>query len=156
MAPGNFLQSRRGSTRVNDGTSDYRQSFWPLPARDSATGAMAAAGHPLATVRGAAHAAMDAAIVAMTMAAIAVAPLADAASYYFSSLGSDATGNGSLESPWNSINRFNQLTLTPGDSPLFHAGDTFPGVMWLDSTDGGINAAGNFVAPVTIGSSAPG
>ena len=90
--------------------------------------------------------------VAVTMAAVAAAPLADAASYYFSSLGSDATGNGSLESPWNSINRFNQLTLTPGDSALFHAGDTFSGIMWLDSTDGGINAAGNFVAPVTIGS----
>jgi hypothetical protein len=90
--------------------------------------------------------------IAGAIAAIALASPVRAASYYFSSLGSDATGNGSLESPWQSIGKFNTLSLRPGDSALFRAGDSFTGKMWLDANDAGTNALGNLVAPVTIGS----
>ena len=90
--------------------------------------------------------------VAAALAAIAAAPPVDAASYYFSSLGNDATGNGSLATPWQSIGKLNSLSLRPGDNALFRAGDTFTGKMWLDANDAGTNALGNFVAPVTISS----
>lgn len=89
-----------------------------------------------------------------TLAAVAVFALANtanSASYYFSSLGNDATGNGSLASPWQSIGKFNTLSLQPGDSALFRAGDTFTGKMWLDANDAGTNVLGQLVAPITIG-----
>jgi hypothetical protein len=85
--------------------------------------------------------------------ALALVPsLRQRSKYYFSSLGNDATGNGSLASPWQSIGKFNTLSLRPGDSALFRAGDTFTGKMWLDANDAGTNGIGSLVAPVTIGS----
>jgi hypothetical protein len=90
------------------------------------------------------------------VAAIAFATMAStsaqAATYHFSSLGNDVTGNGTLARPWQSIGRFNALDLNPGDTALFRAGDVFSGKMYLDATDGGTNAAGSLIAPVKIGS----
>ncbi len=85
-------------------------------------------------------------------AVIAAAPLASAATYHFSAAGNDATGNGSLAKPWQSVAKFNQLNLSPGDNVLFRAGDTFSGRMWLDESDSGTSAAGHLISPVKIGS----
>lgn len=74
------------------------------------------------------------------------------ASYYFSQMGSDTLGNGTIEQPWQSINKFNQIQLLPGDSALFRAGDQFTGRLYLDASDGGLNERGELVAPVKIGS----
>ena len=76
----------------------------------------------------------------------------DAASYYFSQSGNDLLGDGSQAKPWQSINKFNQLRLLPGDNAYFRAGDQFNGRLHLDANDGGLNARGQLVAPVKIGS----
>ncbi len=50
---------------------------------------------------------------------LALAHELSAANYYFSALGNDAIGNGSLASPWKTIGKFNTLDLNPGDSAYF-------------------------------------
>lgn len=74
-----------------------------------------------------------------------------AASYYFSTLGNDTTGSGTLASPWKTINKFNSLDLNPGDQALFRAGETFAGNLYLDTADTGNNALGELINPITIG-----
>lgn len=85
-------------------------------------------------------------------ALLAFAPAAHSATFHFSATGNDATGNGSIDRPWRSIDKLNTLSLRPGDSALFKAGDTFNGKIWLDSNDAGTNSQGRLVAPVKIGS----
>jgi hypothetical protein len=76
-----------------------------------------------------------------------------AAEYYFSSVGSDITGNGTLASPWQSIGKFNTLNLNAGDSVYFRAGDTFAGNMLLDANDSATNMVGVYGnVPLTISS----
>ncbi len=74
------------------------------------------------------------------------------ASYYFSANGNDTAGNGSLASPWKTIDKFNSLNLEPGDEALFRAGDSFAGNLYLGAEDTGNNAAGALINPITIGS----
>ena len=83
---------------------------------------------------------------------LAVSSTASGASYYFSQSGNDSLGNGTLTNPWQSINKFNQLRLLPGDNAFFRAGDQFAGRMYLDANDGGLNAQGQLVSPVKISS----
>ena len=75
-----------------------------------------------------------------------------AATYYFSSSGNDALGNGTMQNPWQSVARFNALKLNPGDAALFRAGDQFSGKMYLDANDSGLSATGQLIAPIKIGS----
>jgi hypothetical protein len=77
---------------------------------------------------------------------------ASGASYYFSQLGNDALGDGTLAKPWQTINKFNQLRLRPGDNAFFRAGDEFTGRMYLDANDSGLNAYGQLMSPVKISS----
>ena len=74
------------------------------------------------------------------------------AEYYFSAAGNDATGDGTLAKPWQSVGRFNSLNLNPGDQVYFRAGDTFVGRLVVDEQDSGVDGVGALVAPVTIGS----
>ncbi len=91
---------------------------------------------------------------ALSLAAtfVTTANIKAASTYYFSALGNDSTGNGSLARPWRTIDRFNSLDLNPGDNVYFRAGDTFTGKMWLDANDAGTNSSGQLIAPVRIGS----
>lgn len=75
-----------------------------------------------------------------------------AAEYYFSALGHDVNGNGSLANPWKSIDKFNALDLNPGDQALFRAGDVFAGNLYLGNEDTGNNASGQLLQQITIGS----
>lgn len=68
------------------------------------------------------------------------------AKYYFAASGDDATGSGTLASPWKTITKLNAVfsTFGPGDSALFKRGDTFVG--------GIVTAAsGSSGAPIVIG-----
>jgi hypothetical protein len=80
------------------------------------------------------------------------APELTGAQYYFSAMGNDQIGNGTEANPWRSISKFNSLDLNPGDSAFFRANDVFHGSMILDANDTGTDAAGHFIAPITIGS----
>jgi Right handed beta helix region len=91
-------------------------------------------------------------LLLVALLSLGTASVTSAADYYFSSAGSDASGDGSIAKPWHSVAKFNQLTLHPGDSALFRAGDVFSGKMYLDAADSGTNASGQFIAPVKIGS----
>jgi hypothetical protein len=88
----------------------------------------------------------------IAVALLAVSSTASGASYYFSQSGNDSLGSGTLESPWQSINKFNQLRLQPGDNAYFRAGDQFAGRMYLDANDGGLDAQGQLASPVKISS----
>lgn len=82
-----------------------------------------------------------------------IAQTACGADFYFSSLGDDIVGNGSLANPWQSIGKLNSLNLEPGDNVLLRGGDTFIGNLILDANDSANNAAGIFGGnPITIAS----
>lgn len=68
-----------------------------------------------------------------------VLPASTADKFYFSSSSTSPTEDGSIEHPFKSLDDFAALTLTPGDSVFFMAGDTFPGQMTL--SQGGTTAA---------------
>lgn len=58
--------------------------------------------------------------------------------YYFSANGNDKN-DGSLEHPFETIQHFNSLKLSPGDSIFFKGGEIFKGNIILDSTKSGVN-----------------
>jgi len=72
--------------------------------------------------------------------------------YYFSGVGNDLTGDGTIDNPWQTVDKFNSLELDPGESVFFRAGDTFDGRLLLDANDTGTNASGQLISPITIGS----
>ncbi len=75
-----------------------------------------------------------------------------AADYFFSSAGSDVSGNGTLPSPWQSITKLNSLNLDPGDNVYLRAGDTFAGSITLDAADSANNTSVLFGGnPIIIG-----
>lgn len=89
----------------------------------------------------------------LALSLLATVNVQAASTYYFSALGNDSTGAGTLASPWKSISKFNSLSLRPGDSALFKAGETFNGKLYLDANDSGVNSStGALIAPVKIGS----
>jgi hypothetical protein len=67
--------------------------------------------------------------------------------YHFSPGGDDASGDGSPDRPFRSVDRANRLKLNPGDRVLFEAGQNFNGNLHLDAED-----AGTPELPVTVGS----
>ncbi|HEX8911588.1 MAG TPA: right-handed parallel beta-helix repeat-containing protein [Humisphaera sp.] len=67
--------------------------------------------------------------------------------YFVSPRGDDATGVGSAERPFKSIDRANRLSLHPGDRLLFEGGQTFRGTLRLGPDDAGMPGR-----PVTVGS----
>ena len=64
----------------------------------------------------------------ITTLALFLSLFGNAAKYYFSSAGSDG-GRGTIVSPWQTIAKFNLLTLVAGDSVFFNRGDSFYGKM---------------------------
>ncbi|MDE0690404.1 MAG: hypothetical protein OXI61_19760 [Candidatus Poribacteria bacterium] len=54
--------------------------------------------------------------------------------YYVSLLGDDSNLGTSETCPWQSIERVNTAELLPGDTVLFHANQTFPGSLRLQSS----------------------
>jgi parallel beta-helix repeat protein len=45
--------------------------------------------------------------------------------YFVANSGNDATGNGRVNKPWQTVSKINGLTFQPGDSIFFKAGDTW-------------------------------
>jgi hypothetical protein len=52
---------------------------------------------------------------------------ANATTYYISNDGNDSNSGTDASSPWQTINRLNSASLSPGDNVLFRRGDTFYG-----------------------------
>jgi len=71
---------------------------------------------------------------------------ANAAEYYFSAAGNDASGNGSANAPWQSVSKMNSvmLTMAPGDKVLLKRGDVFFGTIV-------VNQSGSEAKPIVIG-----
>ena len=68
--------------------------------------------------------------------------------YYFSQSGSDsntAIQAQDIATPWKTLDKFNELSLQPGDSVLFKRGDSFFGKMIISSS-------GTAANPIVIGS----
>lgn len=57
--------------------------------------------------------------------------------YYFSTQGSDSTGQGTLQAPWATLEKANSLDLEPGDRLLLRDGDVFVGQLDLNTEDSG-------------------
>ena len=69
-----------------------------------------------------------------------------AVTYYVSATGSDSNNGLSPATPWQTIGKVNSTTLIPGDTVLFHGGDTFSG------TELSLSDPGTTANPITIGS----
>ena len=82
---------------------------------------------------------------------LAATGVARAETYYFSPSGGAGNAGTSPASPF-SIGQFDGLTLRPGDSALFEGGATHRGNLYLAPEDSGNDAAGNLIAPITLGS----
>jgi parallel beta-helix repeat protein len=67
-----------------------------------------------------------------------------ARNYYFSAAGNDATGDGTISNPYQSITKVNSLSFIAGDSVLFKRGDTFSGTLTIANS----GASGT---PITYG-----
>ncbi len=64
-------------------------------------------------------------------------------SYYLSSTGGNDTGNGSIESPWASLEKISAVNLQPGDTVFFKRGERFDGHFI-------VNGSGEEGTPVVI------
>ncbi|MGN6532526.1 MAG: PA14 domain-containing protein, partial [Ginsengibacter sp.] len=73
-----------------------------------------------------------------------VAITANATTYYISNAGNDSNSGTDPSSPWQTINKLNSASLSPGDNVLFRRGDTFYG--GITASNSGRN--GN---PITYG-----
>jgi hypothetical protein len=69
---------------------------------------------------------------------------ANATTYYISNDGNDSNSGTDASSPWQTINRLNSASLSPGDNVLFRRGDTFYGT--IVASNSGRNGS-----PVTYG-----
>lgn len=65
--------------------------------------------------------------------------------YYFSNSGNDSNSGTSINLPFRSLNKLNQLILRPGDKVLFHCNETFTGQV-------DIRNSGTKTAPIEISS----
>jgi hypothetical protein len=83
----------------------------------------------------------------LSLVALTPAKHAFAADYYVSKQGDDGNSGVSEGSPWKSLWRVNQMSLSPGDRILLRGGDVFAGGLVLDQSDGGTPSK-----PVTIAS----
>src|SRR5450432_3949028 len=80
-------------------------------------------------------------------ASLAILPNTTGARAYYVSAGGDDSNPGTLERPWCSIEKVNAMRFTPGDSILFHTGDSFHGNLVLDE-----RSRSSVRRPITIGS----
>jgi len=69
----------------------------------------------------------------------ALLPNSSATNYYISPSGSD-TNPGTQALPWQTINKVNSTTFTPGDEILFQGGQTFAGPLIFSGTSTGTSA----------------
>jgi hypothetical protein len=80
--------------------------------------------------------------------------------FYVSSSGNDSN-NGTIGSPWLSINKVNSQTLIPGDAVFFNGGDTFSGNLVLSASGDSSNqiqlgSYGTGRATISAGNTGPG
>lgn len=68
-------------------------------------------------------------------------------SYYVSPSGDDLNTGTSPREAWQTVDRANDLTFTPGDSIFFEGGETFTGSLYFDSSDRGTSNN-----PIAVGS----
>jgi parallel beta-helix repeat protein len=68
---------------------------------------------------------------------------ANATTYYISNDGNDSNSGTDASSAWQTINRLNSASLSPGDNVLFRRGDTFYGSIVASTSGGG--------SPITYG-----
>lgn len=54
--------------------------------------------------------------------------------YHFATAGNDVTGDGSIATPYQTITKANNLSLSPGDSVVFKRGDTFYGTLIMSAS----------------------
>ena len=59
-----------------------------------------------------------------------------ATNYYVSITGSDSNNGTSTSTPWQTISKVNTVNFSPGDNLYFKGGETFPGNIYLSSSDG--------------------
>ncbi|MGB7160954.1 MAG: DNRLRE domain-containing protein [Tepidisphaeraceae bacterium] len=72
--------------------------------------------------------------------------------YYLSPSGADFNAGTGPAAAWSSIAKLNTMEFIPGDTILFQGGQTFAGGLRFNAADSGADAAGNLIAPVTVGS----
>ncbi len=79
------------------------------------------------------------------LAAVALAQVGSANTFFVSSSnGDDANSGTSAEAPLQSIQALNNMEFTPGDSILFHAGESWQGMFWL-------HGSGTPELPIVVG-----
>src|SRR5258708_16335020 len=78
-------------------------------------------------------------ILIACLMAWALLPNSSATNYYISPSGSD-TNPGTQALPWQTINKVNSTTFTPGDEILFQGGQTFAGRLIFSGTSTGTSA----------------
>jgi hypothetical protein len=69
---------------------------------------------------------------------------ANATTYYISNVGNDSNSGTDASSPWQTLNKLNSVSLSPGDNVLFRRGDTFYGSIIVSNS----GSSGN---PITYG-----
>jgi len=75
--------------------------------------------------------------------------IAQAANYYVSPTGNDTANSGTSSStPWQTINKINNINFLPGDNIYFQGGQSFSGKIYLDKNDVGTGTT----SPITISS----
>ncbi len=73
------------------------------------------------------------------------------ATYYFSSTGNDNTGNGSIGTPWQTLNKLSSITLAAGDIIAFKSGETITGTASINQN----GASGNPITFTTYNGTTP-
>lgn len=86
-------------------------------------------------------------LITCTILLFCLSATAQNKSYYISHTGNDANDGLSIASAWQSLTNANNINLKPGDKILLEGGQTFAGIIQIDSSDGGTAAN-----PVTISS----
>src|SRR5687768_15312647 len=61
---------------------------------------------------------------------------AQSSSYYVSERGIDSA-SGSIQHPWRTLARVNEVNLRPGDRVLLRGGDRFSGTLFITASDAG-------------------
>ena len=88
--------------------------------------------------------------------AAAAGQAAQAAGFYVSASGSDRSSGRSPSHPWRTVARVNRARLRPGDSVLFHGGQTFRDSILMPSSSGNARARitfGSYAGRATISNS---
>ena len=87
----------------------------------------------------------------ITIALLLICNFSFGRSWYFSNSGNDATGNGTITTPYATIAKLNTLTLAAGDVILFNRGNTFYGGVIVPRGNLSYDAYGTGANPIFTG-----